>query len=273
MAKIRGIKPETWTDDKFVQLSPLARLLFIGMWNLACDNGHVEDNAVQLKIRLLPMDSCVIPSLVDEMVNTGQVERHDGYIKVIKLSEHQHIDMRWLSICEWCEKDPNTAYEPAQKKPRKTSAPSALDEQPASTPRVLDADGEGDCEVELRVSGSAPTSAASMTKKKSASRKRPATALSSEWEPTEQHREKRHDGIDVDREAAKFRLHAEANDRRQVSWNAAFSQWLLNARPAPRVSQQRNLPNVHELERPPDGLSPDEYAQWDYERRQKRGRA
>ena len=233
MAKIRGIKPETWTDDKFVQLSPLARLLFIGMWNLACDNGHVEDNAVQLKIRLLPMDSCKIPALVDEMVNTGQVERHEGYIKVIKLSEHQHIDMRWLSICEWCEKDPNTVYEPAQKKPRKTSAPSALVEQPASTPRVLDADG--DCDGELKVSGVEKAAPAPAAKKTTTSRKRPATRIPDDWKPTEQHLEKRHDGIDVEREAQAFRLHAEANDRRQANWNAAFSQWLLRARPTSNV--------------------------------------
>ncbi|WP_163168085.1 hypothetical protein [Arthrobacter sp. Alg241-R88] len=271
MAKIRGIKPETWTDDKFVQLSPLARLLFIGMWNLACDNGHVEDNAVQLKIRLLPMDPCTVPALVDEMVLTGQVERHEGYLKVIKLAEHQHIDMRWLSICEWCEHDEHSAYKPTQKKPRKASAPSALDEQPASTPRALDADG--DVDGELKVSGSDAAPGVTSTKKKAASRKRPATPLPSDWQPTEQHWEKRHDAIDVEREATKFRLHAEANDRRQVSWNAAFSQWLLNARPDPRSTKPRNLPNVHDLERPPDGLSPDEYAQWEYERRQKRGRA
>lgn len=74
------------------------------------------------------------------------------------------------------------------------------------------------------------------SKDKSASRKRPATRLPEDWRPSENHWERRHDGIDVQREAEKFRLHAEANDRRQVSWNAAFSQWLLNARPTPGVA-------------------------------------
>jgi hypothetical protein len=63
-------------------------------------------------------------------------------------------------------------------------------------------------------------------------RKKPATTLPTDWKPTEKHWERRHDGIDVKRVAEKFRLHAEANDRRQVNWNAAFSQWLLNARPS-----------------------------------------
>lgn len=74
---------------------------------------------------------------------------------------------------------------------------------------------------------------------KSASRKRPATRLPDDWKPSEQHWEKRHDGIDVEREAQAFRLHAEANDRRQANWNAAFSQWLLRARPSATVHQLR----------------------------------
>lgn len=36
-------------------------------------------------------------------------------------------------------------------------------------------------------------------------------------------------GVDVDHEAAQFRSHAEANDRRQQKWDAAFRQWLGNA--------------------------------------------
>ena len=62
-------------------------------------------------------------------------------------------------------------------------------------------------------------------------RKRPATRLPDDWQPTEAHWERRHDAIDVQNEAATFRAHAEANDRRCVNWNAAFTQWLLKARP------------------------------------------
>lgn len=159
MPKIRGIKPETWTDDKFVRLTPLARLLFIGMWNYACDNGHLEDNAIQLKIRLLPIDNCDIASLVDELIETGQVERHDGYLKVIKLPEHQHIDMRWLTLCEWCAHDEHKTFTPAQKKPRKPSARSAPNERKTSTPRAQDADGDGDGDGELKVTPSASAEA------------------------------------------------------------------------------------------------------------------
>lgn len=143
MPKIRGIKPETWTDDKFVRLSPLARLLFMGMWNLACDNGHVEDNLVQLKIRLLPMDSCDVGELIEEMIQTGQVERHDGYLKVVKLPEHQKIDLFWLTLCEWCEHDERTAFTPADRKGRKRGASQTPDGHKSGTSLAPDSEVRG----------------------------------------------------------------------------------------------------------------------------------
>lgn len=53
-----------------------------------------------------------------------------------------------------------------------------------------------------------------------------------DWRPNDKHLATCKDrGLNPKDEFAKFRAHAEANDRRQVSWNAAFTQWLLNARP------------------------------------------
>jgi hypothetical protein len=61
-------------------------------------------------------------------------------------------------------------------------------------------------------------------------RKRPATRLPEDWTPTDTHRAyaKQHH-LSLDGELFKFRHHATANDRRQASWNAAFSTWLANA--------------------------------------------
>lgn len=64
----------------------------------------------------------------------------------------------------------------------------------------------------------------------SSGRKRPATKLPDDWAPSDAHREYASEhGINLDREVFKFRYHAEANDRRQVSWNGTFSTWLANA--------------------------------------------
>src|SRR5690625_125973 len=121
MAKMRGIKPETFTDDKILQISPLARWLFIGMWTQACDNGHVEDNPVQIKVRLLPMDNCDVKELVNELVDIGLVKRLDGHLSIPNLPHHQKIDRRFLVFCEACEFDPDVKFYPKDKLERSSS--------------------------------------------------------------------------------------------------------------------------------------------------------
>lgn len=65
-------------------------------------------------------------------------------------------------------------------------------------------------------------------------RKKTAHPLPADWKPTGSHIQMaRERGVDLHQEAQLFRLHAEANDRRAAVWNAAFSQWLIKARPRP----------------------------------------
>lgn len=100
MPKIRGIKPEFWTDEKVVEVSPLARLLFIGLWNFACDNGHVEDKPKQLKMRILSLDECDVDALLGELAAAKLIERGDGIITIPRLAEHQRIDRRFFLCCD-----------------------------------------------------------------------------------------------------------------------------------------------------------------------------
>ena len=46
MARIRSIKPEFWTAEQVMECSPMARLLFIGMWNFCDDGGNHHDEEV-----------------------------------------------------------------------------------------------------------------------------------------------------------------------------------------------------------------------------------
>lgn len=158
MAKMRGIKPETFTDDKILQISPLARWLFIGMWTQACDNGHVEDNPVQLKVRLLPMDNCDMKELVGELVDIGLVKRIDGHLSIPNLPHHQKIDRRFLVFCEACESDPDVKFYPKDKLERSSSKRRAEKEKNTETEdadahssgarRALVDEGEGEGEGE-----------------------------------------------------------------------------------------------------------------------------
>ena len=71
-------------------------------------------------------------------------------------------------------------------------------------------------------------------------RRRPSTPLPADWTPTDEHKKRARElGVDVNFEADQFRAHAEANDRRCVVWNAAFTTWLGKARPRPTIVRDR----------------------------------
>ena len=108
MARIRTIKPDFWTDGNMVKLSPFARLLYIGMWNFTlCDHGHVADDAMKLKLQILPVDPVDIDALLTEIMAQGRVVRvadEDGrtYLLVKRFEDHQKIDPRWKTRCPAC---------------------------------------------------------------------------------------------------------------------------------------------------------------------------
>lgn len=108
MARIRTIKPDFWTDGRIVSLSPFARLLFIGMWNFTmCDYGHVADDAMKLKLQILPMDNVDIVQLLDELLASKRVMRVEDpegrtYLHVTRFGDHQKIDPRWKTRCPAC---------------------------------------------------------------------------------------------------------------------------------------------------------------------------
>ena len=50
MARIRTIKPDFWSDEKIVELTPWARLLFIGLWNFSDDDGRMPFSPKKIKM-------------------------------------------------------------------------------------------------------------------------------------------------------------------------------------------------------------------------------
>lgn len=54
--KIRQIKPEFWTSPQVVGASRDARLLFIGLWNLADDGGRYPISPRRIQLQLFPAD-------------------------------------------------------------------------------------------------------------------------------------------------------------------------------------------------------------------------
>lgn len=109
MARMRYLKPEFWTDSKVVGIKdPWARMLFMGMWNFAiCEAGHVDDDALALKLRVLPAESVDADQLLSDVLESGMVVRSylpDGrsYLHIRNLPVHQKVDARWSPRCPYC---------------------------------------------------------------------------------------------------------------------------------------------------------------------------
>jgi hypothetical protein len=67
MARIRSVHPGLFSDESWVSCSFPARLLFVGLWTDADDQGVFEWRPVQLKMRLLPNDAVEVSALLAEL--------------------------------------------------------------------------------------------------------------------------------------------------------------------------------------------------------------
>lgn len=77
MARIRSIHPGLFTDEAFVSATPFARLLIIGIWCEAFDDGCFEVKPLTLKMRLFPVDNVDVVALLAELENLGYFKRFE----------------------------------------------------------------------------------------------------------------------------------------------------------------------------------------------------
>lgn len=73
MARIRSVHPSLFTDEAWVTCSPMARLLYIGLWTDADDQGLFEWKPLQIRMRLLPGDNADVEALLQEMVTVDLI--------------------------------------------------------------------------------------------------------------------------------------------------------------------------------------------------------
>lgn len=220
---MRGVKPEIWTDEKFVSVSPLARLLFIGMWNHACDNGHVDSSPVQLKMRVLPMDNCDVPALIDELLEVGLIERQGGCLKVTNLAVHQRIDFRWLTLCDHCAHDENAVFTEEDRKGRKgqsdanPTGPQRAPDGATTGPRLApDDERRGD---EMR----GDEGDGERTRKR---------AIPLDYQPSPKAitwQQEHHPAVNVADETERFINHHRSKGSKFVDLDAAWRNWIKNA--------------------------------------------
>lgn len=94
MSRARNIKPGFFKNDLLAECSPLARILFVGLWCEADREGRLEDRAKRIKAECLPYDDCDVSALLDELNVRGFIFRYEvngsQYIAIPEFLKHQN---------------------------------------------------------------------------------------------------------------------------------------------------------------------------------------
>ncbi|MDF0750317.1 hypothetical protein NLU14_08745 [Marinobacter sp. 71-i] len=123
MARARNIKPGFFTNDELGDLSPLARLAFIGLWSQADFNGNMKCKPKRLKVEILPYDDVNFGGLIDELEMAGFVCRYqvdgENYLHVVNFQKHQRPHknevLRGTDVPQPGTEQPPTGTDPEQK--------------------------------------------------------------------------------------------------------------------------------------------------------------
>lgn len=100
MSRARNIKPGFFKNDLLAECSPLARLLFAGLWCEADREGRLEDRPKRIKAECLPYDETECDDLLNELAAHGFITRYvvegTGYIAINEFAKHQNPHQREL---------------------------------------------------------------------------------------------------------------------------------------------------------------------------------
>lgn len=94
MPRARNIKPAFYKNEALAECSPLARLLFSGLWCIADREGRLEDRPKRIRVEILPYDDGSVDDMLQELHESGFILRYESngqrYIQVLNFSKHQN---------------------------------------------------------------------------------------------------------------------------------------------------------------------------------------
>lgn len=92
--RARNLKPAFFKNEALAECSPLARLLFAGLWCLADREGRLEDRPKRICAELLPYDDGSVEDLLSELRDAGFILRYavagGRFIQVVNFAKHQY---------------------------------------------------------------------------------------------------------------------------------------------------------------------------------------
>ena len=93
MARCRTIKPSFFANETLAECSPLARLLFAGLWCWADRHGRLEDRPRRIRAEILPYDQVDADVLLAELEHRGFLTRYESggtrVIQIVAFLKHQ----------------------------------------------------------------------------------------------------------------------------------------------------------------------------------------
>ena len=94
MARARNVKPGFFKNEDLAECSPLARLLFVGLWCIADRAGRLEDHPKRIRAEILPYDDGSVDDMLNELHQAGFILRYQAagrrYIQVLNFGKHQN---------------------------------------------------------------------------------------------------------------------------------------------------------------------------------------
>lgn len=137
--RIRSVKPEFFKHDVLGSLSPIARLLFIGMWCMADCAGRLEDRPKRIKVEVLPYDDADVEQLLSELCEHGFILRYSvedqPLIEIPSFARHQRITGK--------ESEQESRF-PSYQKKKVVKQRGNNGETPEKHPESLETEGKGD---------------------------------------------------------------------------------------------------------------------------------
>lgn len=147
MPRIRTVKPEFWGSEDVWSLSRDARLMFIGLWNFADDEGIGNGNPKQIKVWIFPGDDDVGPAEIAdwlaELATRDLITRYKAggraYYQIVNWKAHQRIDRPRPS--KYPKPNDSTSARGVIDEPstgaRAPSSPLPSDPLPSGPPKIL----------------------------------------------------------------------------------------------------------------------------------------
>ena len=92
--KIRSLRPEFFADGRMAQLSPMARILYMGLWCIADDEGRGRYQPKSIEGEVFPHEDVDIRGLLGELVDMGRIVTYqvgaESYFHIPRFTDHQH---------------------------------------------------------------------------------------------------------------------------------------------------------------------------------------